>query len=191
MRTWVFLLWFLKERREKWIRGHINGQSSCTRSKFYMQCGVHHLKLNRNVKLTKYGNVMCPPRWRTCNCLHASIQSCEQTSAAFWWHLPFISCCWEDKVTLKTCHRDKLWFSWTHHQRKKTGFRSNFPKRFQFQWATRVCLWTRVKCKRKSCDEKTNPHTWGQGLIVNTLKQYRTVTSKRKPKECGSLKWQK
>lgn len=187
MRTWVFLLWFLKERREKWIRGHINGQWSCTRSKFYMQCGVHHLKLNRNVKLTKYGNVMCPPRWRTCAiiCMQVFSPASKRASAIYFLLL-------RGQSHIKNMSQGQtLVFLDTPSKKKKTGFGSNFPKRFQFEWATRVCLWTRVKCKRKSCDEKTNPHTWGQGLIVNTLKQYRTVTSKRKPKECGSLKWQK
>lgn len=129
----------------------------------YAECGVHHLKLNPECKVNKSVEmwfVLLDGEQVQLSACEYSVPWANQrcflvTSAIYFLLLRGQS------HTIKHVTGTKSAFPGSTIK-EKTGFGSSFPKRFQFQWATRVCLWTRVKCKRKFCDEKTNPHTWGQ-----------------------------
>lgn len=128
----------------------------------YAECGVHHLKLNPECNVNKsvemWSVLLDGERVQLSACEYSiprANQRCVLVTSAIYFLLL------RGQSHIKNMSQGQSLLFLEAPSKKKQGFGSSFPKRFQFQWATRVCLWTRVKCKR-SCDEKTNPHTWGQ-----------------------------
>lgn len=159
----------------------------------YAECGVHHLKLNPECKVNKSMEMWFvlldgePVQLSACEySVPRANQRCFLVTSAIYFLLL------RGQSHIKNMSQGQSLLFLEAPSKTKQGLKAVFRKGFSFSELHVSACGPEWSAKGKAVMKKqTHIHEGKQGLIVNTLKQYRTVTSKRKPEERGSLKWQK